>query len=329
MKKTFWLLILQAFLFVNQMSGYEYQLVIGAIFRNEAPYLKEWIEFHKLVGVEHFYLYNNGSTDTYEEVLAPYVQAGDVDLINWPFRDETFQGFCFNIQPRAYEDCIELVKGNAKWLALIDVDEFLTPLEGSVVTDVLNDYESFGGLVVNWQLFGTSGVSFLPSNKTLVETLVLKAAIDHPNIRYYKSIIRPECALSCPNPHMVYYKPGFYAVNVKKKPIGCNQKFVPPHLIKLVLNHYWTRTEDYCYGEKLQQYQRWNPNYERKTLEDYVKTLNSVRDHTMEKFIAPLRERMGFESDEGDPSLTEDTPSSDSSSDTEKQLHLSFHNGNL
>ena len=39
-------------------------LAICAVYRNEAPYLREWIEFHRLVGVERFFLYNNRSTDT-------------------------------------------------------------------------------------------------------------------------------------------------------------------------------------------------------------------------------------------------------------------------
>ena len=39
----------------------KYNVAVCAIFKNEAPYLKEWIEFNHLVGVEHFYLYNNNS----------------------------------------------------------------------------------------------------------------------------------------------------------------------------------------------------------------------------------------------------------------------------
>ena len=38
----------------------------------------EWIEFHRLVGVERFFLYDNGSTDDHREVLAPYVEEGIV-----------------------------------------------------------------------------------------------------------------------------------------------------------------------------------------------------------------------------------------------------------
>jgi hypothetical protein len=61
---------------------YKYDLAICAIFQDEAPYLKEWIEFHRLVGVEHFYLYNHRSRDHYQEVLKPYILSGLVELID-------------------------------------------------------------------------------------------------------------------------------------------------------------------------------------------------------------------------------------------------------
>ena len=44
-----------------------YELGIVAIFRNEAKNLREWIEYHRLAGVEHFWLYNHGSTDNWNE----------------------------------------------------------------------------------------------------------------------------------------------------------------------------------------------------------------------------------------------------------------------
>ncbi len=59
-------------------------LAVAAIFRNEAPYLAEWIEFHRLVGVEKFYLFNNLSADEYLTVLQPYIDDDIVELIEWP-----------------------------------------------------------------------------------------------------------------------------------------------------------------------------------------------------------------------------------------------------
>ena len=47
----------------------KYRISICGIFKNEAPFLKEWIEFHEMIGIEHFYLYNNNSDDNFEEIL--------------------------------------------------------------------------------------------------------------------------------------------------------------------------------------------------------------------------------------------------------------------
>jgi len=34
-------------------------LAVTAIYRWEADYLREWVAFHRLVGVERFFLYDN------------------------------------------------------------------------------------------------------------------------------------------------------------------------------------------------------------------------------------------------------------------------------
>src|SRR5579883_479648 len=71
----------------------KYNLSIVAIFRNEKPYLREWIEYHRLVGVDHFYLYNNKSSDGSLEVLSPFIARGIVTLIDWP---DTLEETLFN-----------------------------------------------------------------------------------------------------------------------------------------------------------------------------------------------------------------------------------------
>lgn len=51
---------------------------IAAISKNEGPYIKEWIEYHKLVGVDRIYFYDNESQDNTKEVLKPYIEDGTV-----------------------------------------------------------------------------------------------------------------------------------------------------------------------------------------------------------------------------------------------------------
>ena len=54
----------------------KYYISICAIFKNEGHNLKEWIEYHKLIGIDHIYLYNNFSDDNYHETLLQYMNLG-------------------------------------------------------------------------------------------------------------------------------------------------------------------------------------------------------------------------------------------------------------
>src|SRR5687768_9080374 len=65
----------------EQMKPY---LSVCSIYRDHAEYLREWIEFHRLVGVERFFLYDNESSDDHREVLAPCVERGIVVIHDWP-----------------------------------------------------------------------------------------------------------------------------------------------------------------------------------------------------------------------------------------------------
>lgn len=277
-----------------QGETYQYELAIGAIFRDEAPYLKEWIEFHKLVGVEHFYLYNHGSVDDYSSVLQRYIDSGEVDLFDWPHHASSWENWLYEVQAKAYENCILLTQGKVKWLALIDIDEFLTPISSDFVPDILKDYEDFGGVGFNWKIFGHSGFLDLPPNKLLIESLVMTAPEDRPTHLGIKSIIRPERVASCSHPHYVVYKEGFYHVNSNKEPTinndGATNKV---YYERLAVNHYWSRTGNYLY-KKLERWKVFVPHINPEQWRDYVEGMNVLHDHSMERFIAPLRHQMGL-----------------------------------
>lgn len=126
-----------------------YCVSICAIFKNEAPYLREWIEFHRIVGVEHFYLYNNNSEDGFREVLAPYLREGLVTLIEWPYRQA---------QMKAYWDCVARFRTETRWLGFIDLDEFVVPRKTDTIYEVLQPFEKNRPAVIfYWRVFGSSG----------------------------------------------------------------------------------------------------------------------------------------------------------------------------
>lgn len=127
----------------------KYRVSICAIFKNEEHYLSEWIAFHKIVGVDHFYMYNNNSDDNYLSVLQPYIESGDVTLIDWPYNQAQMQ---------AYKHCISNYKEETIWLGFIDLDEFVVPKETDTIYDSLRPFEkNRGAVMLYWKLFGTSG----------------------------------------------------------------------------------------------------------------------------------------------------------------------------
>lgn len=135
--------ILLIFLFSCASSSPQrpYRLAICSLFKNEAPWLKEWILYHhKVLGVEHFYLYNNDSTDHYQEILQPFIDQGIVELIDWNSADPTHLDPRYQtknnapqdpFQVAAFNDCLKnKAFGKVKWLAVIDIDEFIVSTKG-------------------------------------------------------------------------------------------------------------------------------------------------------------------------------------------------------
>ena len=175
---------------------YAYELSIAAIFRNEEAYLQEWIEYHKMIGVEHFWLYNDGSTDGYEEILKPYLAEGTVELVDWSFpvpswAHEINRALAYK-QTLAYGDALARARGATKWLALIDIDEYLLPMhEGTATQCLKNHFSQAAAIYLNWRCFGTNGVTLKSKEPSLLRLTGCSHPL-HPVNGSGKCIVRPE-----------------------------------------------------------------------------------------------------------------------------------------
>jgi hypothetical protein len=186
-------------------------LAVCAIFQNEAPFLREWIEFHRLVGVGHFVLYDNLSEDDSVAVLQPYCDEGLVTLVPWPVSFEEFA------QTRAYNDCLHRFGTGFRWLAMLDIDEFLFSPEEKHLPTVLDDYTEFPGVLVNWQVYGSSGHIQSPGG-LVIENFVNRAPTAWIRNKKSKTIIDPSRTKSVLNAHYAEYIDGALAVNENREP---------------------------------------------------------------------------------------------------------------
>lgn len=171
---------------------------IVAVIKDEAPYLREWIEFHKLVGVTRFYLYD-AATDNTREVLSPYIESGEVVYRMYPGKA---------VQIRAYNDALCRYRNTTRWMAIIDADEFLAPVgQCSTVSELLRSYEDFPAVAVNWIAYDSNGHVTKPDGLVLRNYTRVHADENCSGNRVVKSIVNPRKVVWCGHPHYCHYSP--------------------------------------------------------------------------------------------------------------------------
>lgn len=142
----------------------KYLFSICAIFKDEELSLKQWVEYHRIIGVDHFYLYNNNSTDNYKEELKKYIEEGIVDLIEWPMPHPA--------QLPAYMDCFKKYKDESQWIAFIDLDEYICPIYKNNIKLWIQKYKKHPSVYVYWKIFGDSGIIDHDENKPIIEQYI-------------------------------------------------------------------------------------------------------------------------------------------------------------
>jgi hypothetical protein len=190
----------------------KWYLSVVCAFKNEAPYLDEWLAFCVSQGVEHFLLYDNASTDNSRDVLQPWIDAGLVELVDWPLHWKS------GSQTKAFVDALQRLRGRTRWAAFIDIDEFLFSPTAKPVSEVLREYEPHAGVIVNWQCYGSSGQRTRPPGLT-IESYTRRARTNWARNRRVKTIVDPAVAIGPRSAHLFEVQPGHSLVTEDFRPI--------------------------------------------------------------------------------------------------------------
>lgn len=256
---------------------------ICAIFKNEAPFLLEWIAFHAALGVDRFVLYDNGSEDGGADRIRKSELGRRVTLIDWPDRPG---------QMSAYRDFVAHHASGFAWVGFIDLDEFIHPLEGNSLRHLLAQprYERFSAVLLNWAMFGPSGHERRPEG-LVVDSYFQRLPIDDEGNRHVKTLVRSTHLLGVgPTPH-VFPTTG----------PSCNAagEETPSHAIQesvchraIVLNHYYTRSRE-DWDTKLRRGRADAPDesaarYHRGMF-DMLAEKSTVEDRRITRFVPRLR----------------------------------------
>jgi predicted O-methyltransferase YrrM len=216
-------------------SGRMRYLTIAAIYKCETRWLREWIEYHRNRGVEHFLLFNNDDDPAPSEaILAPYLAEGLVEVVRWPGR---------LAQPSAQRAAVERLRGKTRWMGFLDLDEFVLPRQCDDLREALQNFEQHGGLAANWRLFGSSGLQFNPQSQ--INELLRCSQPEHALNHHIKSFVDPALVIDFADPHFFRLAGGHHTVDEEHQPV---QGYLNPRCPQQVLrvNHYSIRSlEDF------------------------------------------------------------------------------------
>jgi len=218
-------------------------VAVVAIMRDEAEYLPEWIAFHAMLGVRAFVIYDNGSTDGTAALLAGRDWGAEIRRLDWA----AFDGLNAT-QALAYSHALANYGAEFRWMAFIDVDEFLFPLEGDSLPDALARFEGQPCLSLPWFNFGPDGHATRPAGPVIAayrERAVFPPGPGQASLLRFKSIVDPAEVTHGGTHHFGYRGLGLAHVNEAGEVARPDQARRPGFARSEVLrlNHYLTRPE--------------------------------------------------------------------------------------
>lgn len=268
--------------FLHSLGPKNDRIAVVAIVKNESSYLKEWIEYHKLIGVNHFYIYDNDSTDDIVQVLTPYIESHIVTYTPFPGK---------NRQQDAYLDCVRRVKGKFEWLLTIDIDEFLQPQGALSLHDWLKSVpQKVAQIEIGWTIFGSNGFETRPTG------LVIENFVHHAPYNFLadsKSIVRPERVLDARFPH--YYEVAGKTVDENLRrfpyyPIWNIKGARPISRKKFRINHYYSKSKSE-FDQKRSRGDAYKVDRNPRDFHDFQEhDRNEVKDLTMLKYARKIHD---------------------------------------
>ncbi|MDR1072026.1 MAG: glycosyltransferase family 92 protein [Rickettsiales bacterium] len=216
-------------------------LAVCAIAKNEGVYFGEWIEYHRTLGVGKFYIYDNGSSDGTRAVLEPHISAGLVEYRPFPGA---------KAQLKAYKDCVRRHRRDAKYIAFLDLDEFIVPVKHKTIPDYLRSLGNVSAVEINWVVYGSGGAAKREPG------LVIERFRDHslpsdPVNRPVKTIADPRRILTFFSTHtpVLWFGKRVNAAGDRIRKMWSRRPPAGQDIIRI--NHYMVKSEEEFYEKQL------------------------------------------------------------------------------
>jgi hypothetical protein len=241
-------------------------LTVTTLMKDEGRFLLEWIEYYRLLGAEHFVIYDNRSLhrNRIRKSLKSLIDRKLVTLLDWDYSYKRHSAdnsarFC---QRGQMHHALYKYGEMSSWMLFIDVDEFIQPLSPaqSSLIPLLKSVEADGsiaGLQFKMIWFGNNGHSSPPPG-LVIENYTRRSA-------EVISSGREKCAMKCKMTRVMFIH--------APKSVDQNSRVITVSPEAFRINHYFATSA----------YRR-NQNIDR---------FNEVEDTSMLRFVDKLGDALG------------------------------------
>lgn len=253
--------------------------VICVIVKNEQRYIREWCEYNLSIGFDKIYIYEDFGSDSHRELLQSLIDENKVVLIPLSHEDiPVSKGNCLKgiqSQLQLFRYFLSECKDGhikADWIGFFDPDEFLIFDKEYSLEKIEKEYDSLGGVMPVWLMYGANGHFERPKGK------IIEEYTSHmpQNFEFEKPRWNHKCLVNVKNCFKVLDVHNFD---------GCvftnNTKTYSPNdcFVKCHLNHYYTKSwEDYC--ERMER--RGNMMNNNRSYDDFFRCSPEFENRRME-----------------------------------------------
>jgi len=278
-------------------------VALVAILKEEDAFVEEWVAYHRLLGVDHFYLYDNDPRLPLRKILARH--AAYVTVTAWLVRHgirARHRGF--SAQVKAYNHYLEHYARNDRWAAFIDGDEFIALKKHANLKDFLQAHGDCCAVSLNWFFFGHNGYYDIPEG-LIVESLTRRARNAY---RAMKTLHKNECAKEFVNPHYALMAEGCRRVDANGRALSTPLEGDDRHAFNehyegigdtACIHHYWCRSFKTWMrrpargsGDELRSWKTSEEGCLEKFVTDVARTDNEFEDATLARHAPAIRRHL-------------------------------------
>jgi len=242
--------------------------------KDEDLYLQEWIDYHLKLNFDDIHIFQNNwrFNNKIPNVKVHFHEYDGKSYENYVKSNEPV--WVKNIQAKCYTEFMQNYHEEYEWAAFFDVDEFLVLKRTNDVKEFIKGYENEECLIINWAMFGDSGIqNFDESNTKVLQRFTKRQNKVHGQ---FKSI----CKLNPNAKHNIHWVEGDWVDTKYHR--GNNTSNDIGNYEVAQLNHYFTKT----YPEFMVKIERGNACYGKRPVSDFHENnFNDVEDTFAKDFF--------------------------------------------